>query len=218
MKLGKFISNYLEQHDLTQRQFATKCDLSNGMISMLISEKNPKTGEPIKPSITTLKKISNGMGITLNELLENIDDMETLILIENTTNVLPISKYKKIPLLGNIACGKPVLANENIESYFACPENIDADFCLCCKGDSMLGARIHDGDIVYIRQQPYVENGEIAAVLIDDEATLKRIFIENDRIILQPENSKYKPLTYIKEEMNQIKILGKAIYFLSKVK
>ena len=82
----------------------------------------------------------------------------------------------------------------------------------------MIGARIHDGDIVYIRQQPDIENGEIAAVLIDDEATLKRVYKSGDSIILQPENPAYAPRVFVREEINQIRILGKAVCFLSKVK
>lgn len=95
------------------------------------------------------------------------------------------------------------------------PENINCDFTLLCKGDSMINARINDGDIVYIREQPQVENGEIAAVLIDNEATLKRVYIYKDKVVLQPENTKYSPLVYSKEEMNEIRILGKAVGFTS---
>lgn len=135
----------------------------------------------------------------------------------NFKNILPMPKTKKVPLVGTIACGEPILADENIEDYIDTPENISADFCLRCKGDSMINARIHDGDIVYIRKQPIVENGEIAAVLIDDEATLKRVYISSDKIILKPENPAYTPLVYVETEMNDVEILGKAVYFLSAV-
>lgn len=87
-------------------------------------------------------------------------------------------KTKKVPLIGTIACGTPILAVENIECDVDMPENIRADFALRCKGDSMIDAHIYDGDIVYIRKQPIVDNGEIAAVIIDDEATLKRFYRE----------------------------------------
>ena len=82
----------------------------------------------------------------------------------------------------------------------------------------MIGARIHDGDIVYIRQQPDVENGEIAAVMIEDEATLKRVYKKGSSVILQPENPAYEPLVFVREEINQIRVLGKAVCFLSSVK
>lgn len=132
--------------------------------------------------------------------------------------VSPLPEFKKIPLVGDIACGEPILAQQNIEDYINCPENVDANFCLRCKGDSMIGARIHDGDIVYIHQQPTIENGEIAAVLIDNEATLKRVYRQADKVILQPENPAYPPLVFVREEINQIRILGKAIAFFSYIR
>lgn len=132
--------------------------------------------------------------------------------------ISPLPEFKKLPLVGEIACGEPILAEQNIEEYINCPENVDATFCLRCKGDSMIGARIQDGDIVYIHQQPTIENGEIAAVLIDNEATLKRIYRQADKVILQPENPAYPPLVFVREEINQIRILGKAVCFLSSVR
>lgn len=132
--------------------------------------------------------------------------------------LLRMPGFKNVPLLGTIACGKPIFAEENAEEYCVCPEDIDADFCLRCKGDSMTGARIHDGDIVYIRRQPDVESGEIAAVLIDDEATLKRVYKKSGSVVLQPENPAYEPLIFVREEINEIRILGKAVYFLSKIR
>lgn len=130
-------------------------------------------------------------------------------------NILPMPKMKKVPLLGTIACGEPILAAENLEGLVNMPDDIHANFALRCKGDSMINARVFDGDIVYIRQQDTVENGEIAAVLVDDEATLKRVRLFDDHIVLEPENPMYKPLVYWGEEMNTIRILGKAVAFTS---
>lgn len=126
----------------------------------------------------------------------------------------PISK-KRLPLLGNIACGEPIYASEDRESYVEVGSDIQADFCLRAKGDSMIGARIMDGDIVFIRKQDMVSNGEIAAVLIEDEATLKRVQYnrESNELLLFAENPKYKTLRYFGDELNQIRILGKAIAF-----
>lgn len=140
---------------------------------------------------------------------------------ENDTlpaNIIPMPETRKIPLVGAIACGKPILAEENIEEYVSIPKELGGDFALTCRGDSMINARIYDGDIVYIRQQDTVENGEIAAVLIDTDATLKRVRILPDRIILEPENPMYDPLVYRGEEMNNIRILGKAVAFTSAVR
>lgn len=133
-------------------------------------------------------------------------------------NIIPMPKMRKIPLLGTIACGEPILASENIEGDVSIPENIHADFALRCKGDSMINARIFDGDVVYIRQQDIVDDGEIAAVLIEDEATLKRVRLYDDHISLEPENPQYRPFVYWGEEMNSIRILGKAVAFTSTVR
>lgn len=134
------------------------------------------------------------------------------------SNLMPMPEMHKIPLVGTIACGEPILAEENIEEYISIPKHIKADFALTCKGDSMINARIWDGDTVYIKQQDTVENGEIAAVLIDNEATLKRVRLFEDHIILEPENPMYRPFVYWHEEMNKVRILGKAVAFTSAVR
>lgn len=133
-------------------------------------------------------------------------------------NLLPMPAMRKIPLVGSIACGTPILAEENREGDVDIPEHIHADFALRCKGDSMINARIYDGDIVYIRQQDSVEHGQIAAVLIDDEATLKRVHLFEDHIVLEAENPQFRPMTFWGEEMRAIRILGRAVAFTSHVR
>ena len=132
--------------------------------------------------------------------------------------IMPITT-QRIPLLGDIACGEPIYANEDRASYVEVGTEIKADFCLRAKGDSMVNARILDGDIVFIRQQEIVADGEIAAVLIEDEATLKRVYYDRENGILQlvAENPAFKPLVYTGEQLNHIRILGKAIAFQSDV-
>lgn len=131
----------------------------------------------------------------------------------------PLPKFKKVPRLGAISCGEPLLSEENLEGYDSIPENIDCDFTLKCEGDSMINARINDGDIVYIKQQPIVENGQIAAVLIDgEEKLLKRVYMTNTAITLTPENPKYSPLVFVGEEMNRVSIIGRAVGFYSNIK
>lgn len=139
-------------------------------------------------------------------------------LIEKYDNIKPI-KTKRFPMLGEIACGEPVFADEDKEHYIMADMEIDADFCLTAKGDSMINARIYEGDIVFIKKMPIVENGDIAAVIIEDDATLKRVYYyPNDNMLqLVAENPKYKPLIYQNEELNRIRILGKAVYFMSAV-
>ena len=123
----------------------------------------------------------------------------------------PMPKMKKVPLIGAIACGDPITAIENREGEIDVPENIRCDFALRCKGNSMIGAGIHDGDAVYIRIQPEVENGQIAAVRIGDEATLKRVYLHTDYIELRPENPDYESIIRRREEMNDVHIEGKAV-------
>ena len=131
-------------------------------------------------------------------------------------NIFPI-RTKKVPLLGTIAAGVPIYADENFDGYRECTEDVDADFCLKIQGDSMIGARINDGDIVFIKKQPDVDNGEIAAVLIEDEATLKRVYKEKDSLILQAENPKYAPIVCTAESYVECRIMGKAVAFQSDV-
>ncbi len=133
-------------------------------------------------------------------------------------NIVPL-KTKKLPILGEIACGEPIYAREEYESFAAADARLDADFCLKANGDSMTGARIFDGDTVFIRSQESVDNGEIAAVIINDEATLKRVYFypEESKLILTPENPKYAPLVFMGAELDQIKIIGKAVAFQSAV-
>lgn len=134
-------------------------------------------------------------------------------------NCFPIEK-RKFPLLGNIACGEPIFANEDFEGYVEAGADIDADFCLRASGDSMIGARIHDGDIVFIKQQPIVDNGQIAAVLIENEATLKRFYYDqaSDTVQLMAENPSYAPIVKMKSDLEDIRILGRAIAFQSIIK
>lgn len=157
------------------------------------------------PKQRRLDKLSQLLNVSVQWLLGEDVPMERI------TNIVSLNKVKKVPLLGEIACGDPILAEENWEELIALPEGVKADFALNCKGDSMINADIQDGDIVYINSQPSVDNGQIAAVLIENEATLKRIYIYDDKVVLQPENSKYSPFVYSKEEMNNIRILGKAV-------
>ena len=135
-------------------------------------------------------------------------------------NIIPLPKMKRIPLIGTIACGKPILAVESADETVALPEDIDADFSLRCKGDSMVNARIFDGDIVYIKERPMVENGEIAAVIIGDEATLKRVYYTpgSDRITLRACNPVYPDMEYEGESLTQIRIIGKAVAFTSTIR
>lgn len=134
------------------------------------------------------------------------------------SNLHPI-QLRRFPMLGRIACGKPIFADEDHESYVDAAADINADFCLTAQGDSMIGARIRDGDVVFIKSQPTVDNGQIAAVIINEEATLKRWYYypEKEKLILSPENSAYEPLVYVGAELEAVTCLGRAVCFMSNV-
>lgn len=127
----------------------------------------------------------------------------------------PLPKTVKRPLIGSIACGEPITAEQNIEDYVDVPEDVRCDFCLRCQGDSMVDAGIRDGDVVYIHIQPEVENGQIAAVRIDGEATLKRVFWDKDTKVLQlvPANGAYSPKVYSGPALDNVHIEGLAVGF-----
>ena len=173
------------------------------------------------PKIDKLQKIAEFFNVNVEWLTGASDDKERpkdLDEWNKKLGILPIAK-QKLPLLGKVACGKPIFANEERESYIEAGTDLQADFCLKAKGDSMINARIHDGDIIFVRKQNVVNNGEIAVVIIDDSATLKRVFYypDDQKLILQAENPKYEPLVYIGEELDHVHILGKAVAFQSDV-
>ena len=136
----------------------------------------------------------------------------------NIKGVQPLPEMQKIPLLGAVACGEPIYREE--DEWISIPTDVNADFCLRCQGDSMINARIHDGDIVFIKACSMVDNGQIAAVSIDNEVTLKRVYYypEKNKLVLNPENPAYEPFVFMNEELNDIRILGRAVMFLSNVK
>lgn len=138
--------------------------------------------------------------------------------ILNHPDILPVST-RRVPLLGDIACGEPIYAQEDYTAYVAAGAAVDCDFALRCKGDSMIGARICDGDIVFIKQADVVEDGEIAAVLIDDDATLKRVYrLADGRVELRAENPAFpRILVGGEDETRTFRVLGKAVAFQSAI-
>lgn len=166
-----------------------------------------------KASQRNLEKISKALMVSIPFLMGISDEY----MFGNSgvpVGFEPLPETEKVPLVGSIACGEPITAEENIEDYVDVPKGKNIDFCLACKGESMIEAGIYDGDIVYIHQQEEVENGEIAAVRIGNEATLKRFYYDGvGKVTLLPANSKYVPLTYSGEEINEIHIEGKVVGF-----
>ena len=207
MSIGDRIKQRRQEIGLTVDQVAEKIGKNRATVYRY------ESSEIEKFPIDVLSPLADALRTTPAYLMGWEDSSGTAI-----PNIIPMPEKRKIPLFGAIACGDPILAEENIEDYVSIPKELPGDFALTCRGDSMINARIFDGDIVYIRQQDTVENGEIAAVLIDSEATLKRVRLFDDHISLEPENPMYKPLVYWNEEMNTVRILGKAVAFTSAIR
>lgn len=205
MSFGSKLRAARKAKELTQKELAAKIKAAHNSISNWENDQN-------MPDPDTIQNLCWALDVQPNYFF-SVDSNSTL-----PSNLMQMPEMRKIPLVGLIACGAPILAEEHIEDYVDIPKSIHADFALTCKGDSMINARIFDGDIVYIRQQPSVDNGEIAAVLIDGEATLKRVRLFDDHVSLEPENPMYKPLVYWGDDMNNVHILGKAVAFTSAIR
>ena len=208
-EISKRLLQLIEDNDISYGELSKKTNIPKSALQRYA------TGETEKIPITRIEVIAKALNTTAQFIMGWDENESYNNDIFSIPGINPIPKTYKRPRLGTIACGEPILAEENIEAYDDIPDNIKCDFTLICKGDSMVNARINDGDIVYIKQQSQVDNGEIAAVLIDNEATLKRVYIYEDKVVLQPENTKYPPFVYTKEDMNNIWILGKAEGFTS---
>lgn len=195
----------MDKNGINAAELSRRTGLSKPLLSQYLHNK-------CKASSYQLFTLAEALGVAESWLM-GID-------VSPTRDGLPVQliSRKRIPLLGEIACGEPIVANQEFEAYVAVGADVECDFCLRAKGDSMTGARIYDGDIVFIREQPLVNNGEIAAVIINDEATLKRVFLSENKLVLQAENPTYPPLVYVGDELNNIRILGKAIAFQSDVR
>lgn len=200
-----------EQARISQYKLAKEIGVSQSTVGMWENGSN-------KPEHSKLIALSNFFNVSVDYLLDISDVKEK----ENDTlgsfsNIIPFSEVikKRVPVLGDIACGKPIYAEEQYGDFIDC--GVDADFALTCRGNSMIDARINDGDLVFIKKQDIVENGAIAAVIIDNEATLKRVFFypETKKLILQAANPQYEPLVYIGAELENVRILGRAIAFQS---
>lgn len=212
LEVGKRIKARREELNMTQDELAKR----TGYKSRSSINKIERGGNDLPQSkiVDFARALSTTPSYLMGWQDSQQDDLD--VLMSHYDNIRPV-KLKRFPLLGEIACGEPIFANEDKESYVMADMDIRADFCLRAKGDSMTGARIYDGDIVFVREMPIVENGDIAAVIIEDEATLKRVYYSPDDNLLQliAENPKYPPLVYSGEELNHIRILGKAVYFMS---
>ena len=194
-----------KEKKLTQEQIADRLGVSKSTVSMY------ENGGRVPP-YEMMERIGRLFDVDMNRL---VGQPSSAALPQNLRPV----QTRRFPMLGEIACGEPIVANAEYEVYVDASTDVKADFCLTAKGDSMIGARIQDGDVVFIRAQEMVENGKIAAVIIDNEATLKRwyYFPEKQKLVLTPENPAYEPLVYVGDELADIKCIGLAVSVMSRL-
>jgi len=208
MDLYKNIKKLREKRGLSQADLASLTGYKDRSSVAKIEK-----GE-VDLSQSKITAFAKALHVSESELM-GIDKKDNILYPSNINDVDKI----KLPLLGSIACGEPIFASEDRESYILAGTDIRADFCLKASGDSMINARINDGDIVFIRKQEIVNNGEIAAVIIDDTATLKRFYYykKQGMIILRSENPKFEDIILSGSDLENVRVLGKAIAFQSDV-
>ena len=207
MELREVLSKLKTENGLTTDQLSQKSGVPKGTLNKLLN------GETRNPTGGTLKKIADALNCPVELLYPR--DGRISDSLRNAGDVLPIHR-RAVPVLGEIAAGVPIYADEDTE-LILCDDSLKCDFALRVRGDSMIGARIHDGDLVFIRSQDDVDDGEIAAVVLNDEATLKRVYHIKNGLQLLSENPRYAPMIFTLDECDSIRILGKAVGFQSRL-
>ena len=172
MTVGERIGALMKKQGVSQNRLAKVAQMSQSGLSSIISGQ-------VSPKENTLQAIANALGCTVAELLGG-------------SSTIPVRR-NAVPIVGEIACGVPITAEQNIDGYADLPDGIHADFALRCRGDSMIPT-FNDGDLVLIRQQPEVEDGQIAAISFNGEATLKHVYKHDDGLLLTADNPKFPPI------------------------
>ncbi len=200
MSIAENIKRIRQEHGLSQAELGRIAGVSDKAVSTWeLGIKTPRMG--------AVEKMSVYFGIPKSAIVDDVQPAPQPI----PPGFDPPPRMYKVPLIGSIACGTPILAQQNIDGHVDVPEDIRCDFSLVCHGDSMVDAGIHDKDVVYIRSQPEVENGEIAAVRIGEEATLKRVYYQPGTLTLVAANAAYAPMIYAGQELEEVRIEGKAV-------
>lgn len=207
MTTGEIIRTLRQQKGLSQEDLGKLVGVKRAAINKY------ETGLVINLRRDMIQKLANALNTTPTVIMGWEDEDGNILNLPSNLEKMP--SMNQVPLVGQIACGTPILAEENITDYIDLPAHIRADYALTCKGDSMIGAGIQDGDVVYIRQQPAVENGQIAAIIVGDnsEATLKRFYRIGDTVTLNPANPDVAPMVFVADDINKIRIVGLAVAY-----
>ena len=209
------LNEAMKARGIRATELAQRTGLSKARISQYVNGK-------FIPKSNAILLIAEALGVSELWLMGKTSDVDTTTppkkILPCPENVSPL-RLRRFPVLGEIACGLPTLAVEDPDCSYVTAADTDADFCLTAKGDSMIGARIFDGDEVFIQRTDVVENGEIAAVVVEGEATLKRLYYypAEEKLVLAAENPNYAPLVFTGSELESIHILGRAVAFQSKL-
>ena len=209
--IGEYLAKRRQDLGLMQNEVGSYVGVSEGTVSRWESGyiKNMKRNNIYK--LAQILRISPL--VLLNDTIPADQEND----MPQAKNIIPFNA-KRVPLVGRIAAGTPILAEQNIDGYENLADGVQADFCLEVQGDSMIGANIHSGDIVFIRQQGDVDDGAIAAVLVDDGATLKRFYRHDGAVELRPENPRYKSMIFTADNCQQFRVLGKAVALQTLIK
>lgn len=206
MLLGDIIKQYRSEHNISQRDFAKKCELSHTYIAALEKKIDARSGKKIAPTVDAVKNISKGLNMPLQELLNIIDDEQEFIVNQN--------KSIRIPVLGSIPAGIPMEMIEDIVDWEDISEEMlkggKQYFALKIKGDSMFPEYLN-GDVIIVLKQDDCESGQDCVVAVNgDAATFKRVFKTDNGITLQPLNNSYMPMFYSNDDVlnKPVKILG----------
>lgn len=201
--MGNYLTERRKELGLTMKQVADAVGVSEGTVSRWESG---AIANMRRDRIRDLAKV-----LQVRPTFIMTGEMEEPQKVQELPAGIRPAMKKRYKYLGEIACGEPIFADEQVETYIDLESDINADFVLKAKGDSMINARINNGDLVFIREQSDVDDGEIAAVIIDDEATLKRVYKYDDHIALYAENPSYKPIQVRSTDAMNVRIIGKAI-------
>lgn len=201
MTIGKRIKQLRMRNNLSQAELGKIAGVTDKAVSTW--EQDQKI-----PRMGAIEKMALYFGVTKSYIIDGVDDGARDFEPTIPPGFEPLPEMQLIPLVGEIACGMPITAEENLDGYVEAPKGRHIDFALTCKGESMVDAGISDGDVVFVRKQPTVENGQIAAVRVNGEATVKRVYINGNAMILQPANINFLPQTYAISELDDVAIEG----------
>ena len=196
------LNHYMHLRGIDQSDIVERLGITASTVSDWVNGKK-------YPRVDAMQRLSDVLGVRMAQLTDDIKDAEAQNLFAAYPNVRPI-KRQRIPLLGEIAAGRPIYAEQDYEAYVDADESLHADFALKIRGDSM-SPKILNGDVVFIRSQPDVRDGQIAAVVVDDDATLKCVYHLQNGLQLVSFNPEYPPMLYTQENSDVIVVLGLAV-------